>query len=155
MSTAITPSNTPSPPKPAQLTTSHAGETLLLNAHNEWRTRPADQRFESLDALTQALQARRDRSRTLDIAPKDIRVEPAAGDNIIFGHGQMTSRPNNWSFGQFCQLVGAKPGYLATLPAPIITDALRFGLNQRRTTEGEAKKVRLMMTDREDSESTN
>jgi hypothetical protein len=154
MTTAIAPTEIISPPKTAQLATSAAGETLLLNAHNEWRTRPADQRFENLDALAQSLQARRDRSRTIDIAPEDIKVEPTAGDNIVFGNDLVTARPNHWSFSQISQLAGAPAGYLATLPAPILTEALRHGLARRENEDGSARAVRLLVADRGDGKSS-
>ena len=47
----------------------------LMIAHREWARRPADQRFQSIDALQAAVERRRELSHEIKVATKAIRLE--------------------------------------------------------------------------------
>lgn len=100
----------------------------LTEASREWATRPRDQRFQSLDALRDHVGQRRMRSRSQNVDLTDLRVEPVNGDDLgIFADDQRLT-PSNWSFGQFCQSVGAPAAYLRGLPAELAARNLNHGL---------------------------
>lgn len=99
----------------------------LTEAHEQWANRPADQRFESVEALTAAVSARRLRSRSVDVDCD--RTEVRAEGNLLTINGTLSpSIPTHWSFGQLSSLVGAPAGYLRTLPKPTVAALLNYGL---------------------------
>lgn len=99
-----------------------------MTAHNQWATRPADQRFETLDALRAAVHARRLRSRTHTVPVKDLRL--SADSNEIFVNGRLSkAAPSHWAFGQLANVVGAPAGYLRNLPAPLAVQCIQHGLS--------------------------
>lgn len=108
----------------------------IMKASQQWASRPADQRFESLTALAAFVQGQREISRSVALPNRKISAAPIDGDNerkslIIMGPGDAPSVPSNWSFGQLAQRVGAPAGYLRTLPADIAADAINWGLARR------------------------
>lgn len=86
----------------------------LMVAHNEWAKRPADQRFQSLDALAEAVGKRRLASRESVERLADIRAEVAEDGSLWFRNGRRL-RPTNWSFGQTCGLLQAPAAFLGRL----------------------------------------
>lgn len=71
----------------------------LYQAHKQWASRPADQRFETLAALRDSVNARRMVSRAADVDLTNVKVEPAplteaqlarlhAHRERVFGKGQ-------------------------------------------------------------------
>lgn len=104
-----------------------------MTAHNQWATRPADQRYETLDELRKAVHNRRMRARTHTVDAKDIRISTTgvAGDNSLLVNGKLSkAAPSNWAFGQLAGIVGAPAGYLRNLPAPLAAECLQHGLNK-------------------------
>jgi hypothetical protein len=103
---------------------------------SEWFSRPADERFLSLNDLHRTVKARADRSGARTLESREVRVE-AARDNperlslILPGEPQPVA-PTHWSFGQLASLVGAPAGYLRGLPAPIAGINLQYGLTHHR-----------------------
>lgn len=111
----------------------------LMQAHNNWATRPADERFLSLtDMLSYKRQLRHNSrakvvpSKALQIAPTD---ETAGAGLVISGANGTGYAPTNWAFGQLAQLAGAPAAYLRTLPAAIAADAMNYGLQFNRQAE--------------------
>lgn len=104
--------------------------STLLEAHNEWATRPNDQRFESLEALKAAVHGRRVRSRSAVVPVNDINcILTNDGQGIAFNRKLTPIEPTHWSFGQFSQMVGAPASYLRTLPKPMVVDLFNHGIN--------------------------
>jgi hypothetical protein len=118
--------------------------TTLMHASNQWRTRPADQRFTSLLELNQYVQGVRDASRGKTISSRGITALPvnAAGQEDAAGKELVVVGPNggpvnltHWSFGQLAQRAGAPAGYLRELPAAIAADCVNYGLKYHRDVE--------------------
>lgn len=110
------------------LTTNPPSNVNLYEANAQWRTRPADQRFETLAALRQSVEGRRSRSRSEEIKLADVTVE-AAGESVVLGtHNGTLLDPTHWSFGQLCQRIGAPAGYLRELPSNLVATNLQHSL---------------------------
>lgn len=104
--------------------------TTLHKASNQWRERPADQRFESLEALLVATRGHMERARVGKAAVNELTVEVQDGEVMVVGKAGGMAMPNNWSFGQLCQRAGAPAGYLRSLPTDLAAQALQHGLRQ-------------------------
>lgn len=106
---------------------------------SEWFSRPADERFLSLGALREAVQARSDRSRTRVVESALIHVEARRDDPeriaLIVPGAQAPVAPTHWSFGQLASLVGAPAAYLRQLPAPLAAINLQHGLLTHRAEQ--------------------
>ena len=110
----------------------------LMQASNQWATRPADQRFTSLIDLRDYVANVRAASSAKVLANRDIHAAPIQGDNhalAIVGPNGNAIPPTHWAFGQIAQLSGAPASYLRTLPAPIAADCINYGLNRRDVEE--------------------
>src|SRR5918994_366175 len=105
-------------------------------AHREWATRPPDERYASVEALHEAARARRDRTMERDIETGDFRTEAVASDGLaICESSGRTAALTHWSFEQLATIAGAPPKYLRSLPAPIASDAINYGLQRHRRTQ--------------------
>lgn len=116
------------------------GGTLILDANKQWMTRPADQRFETLDSLRDSLSMRRNASRSVDMDLAEIRSKPTDdGKGIIINSGLTPALPSHWSFGQLSRLVGAPAEYLRSLPAELACRCLNESIDQTNEERGEMK----------------
>lgn len=112
--------------------------STLMDASNQWATRPADQRFTSLTEMLAKMESIRQNSSAKVIANRSMHAAPVEGNEtglVVVGPNGVPVAPTNWSFGQFAQRVGAPAGYLKNLPAPIAADCLNWGLRQRDVEE--------------------
>lgn len=125
--------------------------STLTQASRQWSSRPDDERFTSLHDLYAVTASGRERSRAAVLSTRQIEVQPAADDPInglqVAGPNGGYSLPTNWSFGQLASLAKAPAGYLRTLPAPIVADAMNYGLRFSR----DAEDVGILLTKGEDS----
>lgn len=112
--------------------------TTLMQASRQWSTRPADQRFLSLIDLQRKVRADRENSVSSVISTRDLKVIPHPADPVkgitVEGRNGFYD-PTHYSFGQIAGLAGAPASYLRKLPAPIVADALNFGLRFGRDAE--------------------
>ena len=99
----------------------------LLNAHQQWASRPADQRFDSLDSLFDSVSGRRLRSRSSDITLKSIEAKSDNG-MITLNHGIKEVEPSHWSFGQLAGWIKAPAEYLRRLPIDLATKNINHGI---------------------------
>jgi hypothetical protein len=105
----------------------------LMQAHKQWATRPAEERFTSLPEMHAAALARRAISKASIVSSRALRcaaVDAGQGLAIIGPSGHEVA-PTHWSFGQLANLAGAPAGYLRDLPAPLAADCIDFGLQTR------------------------
>lgn len=113
--------------------------TELMQAHQQWATRPADECFTSLTQLRDYKLALRHNSRAKVVPSKVLSVMPtdetATAGLVVGGANGVSYAPTNWAFGQLAQLAGAPAGYLRTLPAAIASDAINYGLQFNRQAE--------------------
>jgi len=112
--------------------------TTLMQASRQWASRPADERFTSLHDLHAVSKKAREDSVQSVVSTRQIEVQPHPADpmrgiTIVGDHGQ--ADPTNWSFGQLASLAGAPASYLRKLPAPIVADAMNYGLRFNRDAE--------------------
>ena len=106
---------------------------------SEWFSRPADQRYLSLNELASTVRARTDRSRTRVVEsalihvdanranPERLALLPPGSDRPVV--------PTHWSFGQLASLVGAPATYLRQLPAALAGINLQYGLTSNRAEQ--------------------
>ena len=106
---------------------------------SEWFSRPADQRYLSLDTLYDSVRRRADHSRTRTVESRAVQIEARREDaeqlSIILPGAEAPFAPTHWSFGQLCSLVGAPASYLRELPAPLAGINLQYGLAHHRTEQ--------------------
>ena len=116
--------------------------TTLTQAHRQWATRPADQRFTSLTELQAFAALSRQTSRSKVVSTREIELFPAADDHrglLIGARDGTQAAPTHWSFGQLCSLAAtpSPASYFrdSRLPTPIIADCLNFNLRFTRGVE--------------------
>lgn len=115
-----------------------------MEASEQWRSRPADQRFETLEALSQSVKSRRARSRSVDIDCSRLSIEDRSGTLVI--NSQITPcEPSHWSFGQLATMIKAPAAYLRSLPRPLLTECIGHGLKN-----GTREAVKFMTVTAED-----
>ena len=106
---------------------------------SEWFSRPADERFLSLDALAHAVGSRAERSRTRVVESALIHVDASRTDperlSLILPGASAPVAPTHWSFGQLASLIGAPATYLRQLPAPLAGINLQYGLTSHRAEQ--------------------
>ena len=116
----------------------------LMHAARQFATRRNDERYAGLYELGAALRHEREISRDRTVSSRDLVFAPAENDPTWGlavtnrANPNKQALPTNFAFGQACALAGAPAGYLKTLPAPMVADALNYGLHHKRDVE-EAK----------------
>jgi hypothetical protein len=120
----------------------------LMEANAQWRNRPADERFETLAALRESVNARRMRSRSVDIDRNDVVVEARENGALVVNSKLSACSPSHWAFGQLCQAsklngVTAPASYLRQLPTPLAVNCLNEGL---RSGDRESHKFMTITT---------
>ena len=126
--------------------------TMSGQVSSQWASRPADQKFEDLDALHAFKLASYENAweqRTQTNAFELWAPEPKTlADTNVLKIGVANVRqagadirrdvlvdPTHWSFGQLCQLGGAPASYLRRKPTQLVADALTHDLRYSRTVE--------------------
>src|SRR5437588_9549851 len=122
--------------------------TILMQASQQWASRPADERYISLYAMREYMTRRRGRSRATVESTRALTVLPDQSDlrhrGLFLGvergplAGQLLA-PTHQAFGQICSLAAtpSPASYFreSRLPAPIIADALNHNLRFTRDVE--------------------
>ena len=104
----------------------------LFKANRQWATRPADERFSSLQSLYDATKHYADSAKErTDVRVDTLRVENVEGDVELLGRGGIPAKLTHWAFGQLCARIGAPASYLRELPATLAAQNLNHGLAQR------------------------
>jgi hypothetical protein len=101
----------------------------------QWATRPADERFLSLDALHAHNVAKRKASAEAGVAVDHLEVLPAAdgGEILIGAKGTGKAAPmTNWAFGQLAARASAPAAYLRTLPSELAVLPLQWSIDHTR-----------------------
>ena len=106
---------------------------------SEWFSRPADERYLSLDELFTSVRGRAERSRTRIVESAAIKVEATRGNTdrltLLLPGPEVPIAPTHWSFGQLAALVGAPAAYLRQLPARLAGINLQYGLTAHRAEQ--------------------
>lgn len=102
----------------------------LYDAHRQWATRPADERFGSLEELLEFTENRKAIS-SQQVVPLEAMTLGITHDSGLTLNGSLSlSYLSNWSFGQLSRLVGAPANYLRTLPVDMARNCLQYGLEK-------------------------
>lgn len=112
--------------------------TTLTRAWQEWSSRPADERYASLEELHASALRSQHEARTVDAAWASLETV-VESDTLMLkrrsGAKGMASL-SNWAFSQVARQADAPASYLATLPPALASDCLNHGL---ATAEGNTK----------------
>jgi len=100
----------------------------LYEAHRQWATRPADERFASLDDLLTYTQRQKTISAQEVRALNDITLGITRDGGITMNGSSSLAYFSNWAFGQLCRAIGAPASYLRTLPVGMARNCLDYGL---------------------------
>ncbi len=113
----------------------------IYKAHRQWASRPADERFPTLQALYDATKAYASNAREADAAFSDLRAEASNGNIVLVGKTNQPATLTNWAFGQLATRAGAPAAYLRDLPATLACQNLNHGLKVRSDAgdEGNAR----------------
>lgn len=112
----------------------------LMDAHTQWANRPADQRYQTLDALAAAVQSRRMRSRSVDLDLSAITAGPDPSNRtIVLNHGIKMVEPSHWSFGQLSTWIKAPAAYLRALPQELAVQCINHGIMTKARETGALK----------------
>lgn len=101
----------------------------LMAASHQWATRPADERFETLDALYKHCADAYAAAQTANVVVKETTAE-VEGNDIVLATTAGKMRFNNWSFNQMSTRLGAPGSYLSTLPAELAVQNLNYNITQ-------------------------
>ncbi|CAG1021096.1 hypothetical protein DOJK_00776 [Patescibacteria group bacterium] len=105
--------------------------TNLLTASQQWRSRPADERFGNLADLKESVQYRKNSSLENIVFLHSLKIVPVK-DSISLTYDGQNLDMTNWSFGQLCQLAGAPASYLRTLSPGLVSQNLNYALPKTR-----------------------
>lgn len=110
----------------------------LMQANQEWMSRPADQRFETLDALEAKVLSRRSLSveHNVDVRSLHVETRPILLSNgeesgqrgLVFNSEIAPAVPTHWSFGQIARATGLSGDTLRKLSPEIVSDAVNYRL---------------------------
>ncbi len=109
----------------------------LMQASNQWATRPDEERFTSLADMHSHFVDIRANSRATVVPSRNIHVLPADDNKglMIAGPSGAQYAPTHAAFGQLAALAQAPAGYLRTMPSPLAADCLNYGLQYARDVE--------------------
>ena len=110
----------------------------LFQASNQWATRPADERFPSLEAMHEAVTAYRAAAREAMRPYRDLSVQPQGTELMLVGKAGNPARMTHWAFGQFCARIQAPAGFLRELPVELTANVVNDRLRARGIDDDEA-----------------
>lgn len=116
----------------------------ITKAHNEWATRPAEQRFWDLTELAQATRAMKQRAVQSTTALADLRVEADDGGLRIMGKQGVPARISHYAFGQLAARAKAPAGYLRGLPATLAAQNINHGFKALGNAEPDTQAQLLL-----------
>jgi hypothetical protein len=103
----------------------------LVQASREWATRPADQRFWTLQELYAKTRQYAAESVVKPVNLRDCTAVALPNDDLgLQGPAGNVATFQNYSFGQICGQCNAPASYLRELPAPLAADCLNNGLKR-------------------------
>jgi len=106
-----------------------------FSINEQWRSRPADERFTSLTELAAATAHRMEHSNARVVASKSLTADIDGGKLVVRGPSGQAAVPTHWAFGQLAARAGAPAGYLRELPNELTVDCLNYGLHVSRPVE--------------------
>lgn len=101
--------------------------TNLMQAANEWQSRPADERFENLADLYGHVFGSAIRAKQTTVATSNLRAKQVGENSIHLVSGDHEFNFNHWSFGQTARKVGVPSDFLRKIPAELAVRNLNWG----------------------------
>jgi hypothetical protein len=111
----------------------------LFKASEQWKNRPADERFWNAADMYAATKAYADSSREATIQWNDLRVEPSGKELVLVGKNGAPALMTNYFTDQFCQRVKAPANYIRRLPVELAAENLNTSLKLERQENDKAK----------------
>jgi hypothetical protein len=102
----------------------------IMKAHNQWATRPAEERFWDLQELHNHCKTVHQQAAEATAALGDLRVEADSGDLKLIGKQGVPATISHFAFGQLAARVKAPAGYLRGLPPTLAAQNLNHGLKE-------------------------
>lgn len=112
--------------------------STLMQASQQWSSRPSDQRFVSLTELHDYVSSVRQSSHAKVLSSRAIQCVPVEEDPralMCIGPNGGAVNLTHWSFGQLASLADAPAGYLRKIPAAMAADCINYGLHVSRDAE--------------------
>lgn len=111
--------------------------TELMQASNQWATRPSDERFINLTDLADHFNHVRSQSAAKVVSSRALNFEPTSDNKglLVYGPNGVGFAPTHHAFNQLASLGGAPAGYLRTLASPLVADNLNYGFKFNRAAE--------------------
>lgn len=103
----------------------------IFRASHQWASRPADERFDSLEAMHTATRQYAYDSKTKTVPWADLRVEAAGDDLNLVGRANLPAKVTHYAFGQLAGRAGAPAAYLRDLPATLAAQNINHGLKSK------------------------
>ncbi len=101
----------------------------LVTASREWASRPADQRFWTLQELYDKSKHYAEESVIKTLKLSECKAAPLPGDNLgLQGPSGNVATFQHYSFGQLCNIAHTPAGYLRELPSDLAAANLNHGL---------------------------
>lgn len=110
----------------------------LYTAHNQWKNRPDDERFWTLQEMYGNALAEKEASQVTDLEKQDMTmvISDYKGDLFLITAQDQAFALNNWSYGQLCSTVKAPADYLVGLDDPdLAATCLNKGLRNMGENE--------------------
>lgn len=127
--------------------------TTLTQANKQWATRPADERFTTLNDLHNAVTKRWRQSQDGRVSMHDMRLE-VNGDIILTGKQGGRAKLTHWSAGQLCQKLGV-PRDLLTKLDPSTASAVLNDRLPKSIAEGDVQgRQRILLHEDDDLQRT-
>ena len=80
--------------------------STLFSAHNQWKNRPDDERYENIRDMHTDAVAFKEAAREIEVPFEDLRIEADNGEIRLAGRKGNGARLSWWAFAQICRLVG-------------------------------------------------
>lgn len=115
--------------------------TNLMGAHNQWASRPNDERFWGLRDMGEAMLNVRASGKERTAPTNAIRAVAHqfpgldSPDLCVTGTNGVPVTLTHWSGGQLCRYVDAPADYIRALPAPLAAECINHGMREHRKNE--------------------
>jgi hypothetical protein len=123
----------------------------LKNAHNQWSSRPADERFESIEALEAYTDGIKTNSVTASAAVGTLRAEAISEQGLVLvGKNGQRATPTNFAANQlFARLGCSISSLMDKINAPIAADIINYRISKMNKDNAE-KEVKLLVNRTDD-----
>jgi hypothetical protein len=104
----------------------------LYQASHQWATRPADERFRTLEDARAATKHYAEQAVEAEADWSSLRVEPQGADLVVTGETGAAATLTHWATGQLCRRAEAPASYIRTLTPALAAENLNYGLAANR-----------------------